>query len=344
MLLVILVAGLHPKNLDLMGTITKDGRGLTGNGQTIAKTSKVLNKEILGKMSRYGFKLTLSLTVPKKTLNTFATITSITDGASNTQLLIGQWKNQIIVMRGDDYPDLEKSPRLYINTDSIDNPAEPFILSVTFSENGASAAVNGVPGPVNELFDTDFSQHKTSWIIFSNQPTRKHGWLGSIQNFSLQILPNLNGKPGDFLDIDLQSQPVSIESNISNFKLYFPPNYQLSNPVVFGAPPQYFNTGWLALTDMIINTLGFVPFGFLLYGSSKKRTTGYTRRHVVVIYTVFWGFSLSFVIELLQSVILTRDSSIFDLAFNTLGTLLGALLAYWIFLPKNRKSKRALLS
>ncbi|NIP92495.1 MAG: hypothetical protein GWO24_03100 [Akkermansiaceae bacterium] len=74
--------------------------------------------------------------------------------------------------------------------------------------------------------------------------------------------------------------------------------------------------------DVVVNLLGFVPFGLLLAALLGRITT--TGRAFTL--SVVIGMALSFGIEFLQSWIPTRSSSLVDLVLNTTGTALGALL------------------
>ena len=75
--------------------------------------------------------------------------------------------------------------------------------------------------------------------------------------------------------------------------------------------------------DVTVNVLGFIPFGFLL--ASLLRTSLRSNWKLALVTTAA-GFLLSFVIELIQAWMPSRDSSLLDLLMNTTGTLLGTLI------------------
>ena len=75
---------------------------------------------------------------------------------------------------------------------------------------------------------------------------------------------------------------------------------------------------------MTVNFFGFMPFGFLLatiFGKSLRSNWK------VFLATTATGFLLSFMIELIQAWMPSRDSSQLDVLMNTCGTLLGAWFA-----------------
>src|SRR5450830_30178 len=88
----------------------------------------------------------------------------------------------------------------------------------------------------------------------------------------------------------------------------------LSSPL-----PKYW-TGF----DVAINVVGYLPLGFLLVLSALR--TG-RARYAVVLATLVAGV-LSLTMESLQSYLPVRVPSNVDLALNTLGAWLGALLAW----------------
>ena len=88
----------------------------------------------------------------------------------------------------------------------------------------------------------------------------------------------------------------------------------LSSPL-----PKYW-TGF----DVAINVLGYMPLGFLLALSALRTGRG---RYALVLATLAAGV-LSLTMESLQSYLPARVPSNVDLALNTLGACLGALLAW----------------
>lgn len=75
-------------------------------------------------------------------------------------------------------------------------------------------------------------------------------------------------------------------------------------------------------SDILVNLLAYLPLGLLL--SLIWRNAG---RTAALIFTLATGFALSFSMEFLQEALPSRVSSVQDIFNNTLGTLVGALLA-----------------
>lgn len=77
--------------------------------------------------------------------------------------------------------------------------------------------------------------------------------------------------------------------------------------------------------DIAVNIMGFVPFGVCLF--LHRRRTASAPRFADALFVVVAGGVISLTIETIQVWLPTRASSLTDLLANTVGTLLGVLLA-----------------
>jgi len=82
---------------------------------------------------------------------------------------------------------------------------------------------------------------------------------------------------------------------------------------------------WSILRSVLINVIGFMPVGFVLFAffTSVKPS-----KHAALI-VIFLGFLLSFSVEALQWFLPNRDSGMNDLFTNTSGAALGVLVYRW---------------
>jgi len=79
-----------------------------------------------------------------------------------------------------------------------------------------------------------------------------------------------------------------------------------------------------SVSDLVVNILGFVPFGFLIYLRLLQSRS--LRWDSSMLLAVIVGFVLSLAIELTQAWLPGRDSSMSDLIANTFGTAVGAAI------------------
>jgi len=80
--------------------------------------------------------------------------------------------------------------------------------------------------------------------------------------------------------------------------------------------------------DIVVNILGFMPFGFLI-AFWREQVNG-SRRWSSLLLAVFVGALISLVIEVTQAFIPARDSNMVDLMCNTGGTVIGVGLLEFI--------------
>jgi VanZ family protein len=112
-------------------------------------------------------------------------------------------------------------------------------------------------------------------------------------------------------------------------RLWIPERYRVLEKTVLAPPWGSTPLQWSDVDDILINILGFVPFGFMVY--SHRRLTRPNSRTWNVLWAVAAGTAISLAIELIQVWLPNRSSSATDLASDTLGTLIGVLIARRMF-------------
>jgi hypothetical protein len=81
-------------------------------------------------------------------------------------------------------------------------------------------------------------------------------------------------------------------------------------------------------SDVPVNLLGFVPFGFLV--CLRLLTAGKPSPRGCLFLAVALGFAVSLAIELTQVWLPGRDSSLLDLTMNTVGSAIGGAMAFYL--------------
>lgn len=97
------------------------------------------------------------------------------------------------------------------------------------------------------------------------------------------------------------------------FQWQFPERHQLPWP---------FGPSQIELPDLFVNTLLFIPFGFLFYFLLPKTTTYDCIKRTIIV-----GGAISLLIETLQIMIPARFPSLQDLVLNAMGSGIGAMIA-----------------
>jgi hypothetical protein len=192
-------------------------------------------------------------------------------------------------------------------------------ISVRVEDRRLTLAVDGIPH-VDETFPRPpFKGWKASYpLAMGNEvPTGRLGddraWTGEIGMASVY----LDGHMIDYLE------PGATELPDAWWERPRPRDSPLDLDRI---------TGFYEDRDMLLNLLGFMPFGallMLLYG-----------RRLSIPQVIAYGALLSLSIELLQVGIPRRHPSLMDLILNTVGTGLGAYFSFWA--PARRLARRLL--
>jgi len=107
-----------------------------------------------------------------------------------------------------------------------------------------------------------------------------------------------------------------------------------SDPGNYSRLKVFMDTSNFCWSDAAINTVGFIPLGYLLMlssGNRQKGQGGNLIKWTLIVAGV--GILISLFLEISQYYLISgRQSSLFDWIFNTLGTLVGS--AMYIFIDR----------
>ena len=118
----------------------------------------------------------------------------------------------------------------------------------------------------------------------------------------------------DFLNAE-DEDGVILDGSVNGHHL------QIPDDRVFIAPRfADFELSATPTTDLLVNLLGFIPFGYLLSLWLSNRET----KRINLFMVCFWSALLSASIEFSQAWIPTRDSNLLDFLLNISGALAGA--------------------
>jgi len=231
--------------------------------------------------------------------------------------------------------------RLYV--DDIFHRGKPLFVTVTAKGGQISVYIDGAlarSAPKFPLSRRDFDGE----LVIANLPKSDNSWSGLLRGLAFydeeispaQVLHHYQtwiekGRP----DVSQNDRAVAlylfdertgrvIHNQVpSRTDLYIPERYLVLDQAFLVPFWQEFRPSWSYWKDVLINIVGFVPFGFLVcaYFSLARQIKTPAR------ITVLLGFTLSLAIEILQAFLPTRDSGTTDLITNTSGTCVGV----WLF-------------
>lgn len=341
--LFMLWAGLDPKGYRFRNEVdwAENGGGLRFGRYGRAETEPFLSREQVTALNNHGFALEIVFEPPRKWDSTFRVLASFHSGVDASQLTIGQWREHLILMNGDDYSHARRMPRITADTASF--LPGPLRLTINCSTNRTSLYLNG------ELISASPKLHLTlpaapepGRLTLGNTVNASLPWRGVIRHFALigrLLTPpeiqssaktplNAERLPNDSLLLYRFAQDSG--TTVAN---------QGSLPVPLTIPPRLYALGHRFLTgsmaaatprnllaiDSVVNFIGFMPFGAIV--TLLLQASRHDRSHAALLATLA-SLVLSFVIELAQAWMPPRDSSLRDLLLNTGGGLVGAWL--WI--------------
>jgi hypothetical protein len=217
---------------------------------------------------------------------------------------------------------------------------EKFVMvTLTSDQAGISVYVDGVPRM--SLRGVRFSRRDlTGRLVVGNSPITTHEWPGEIRGLALydqRLAPDevkqhyeawIDGHATDLAHSEHALAVYAFNEGSGNLihnsadgstDLLVPERFLVLHAPLLERPWLEFSNDWGYWKDVIVNVCGFVPFGLLFYAYFLlDRRIAHPALAAVVL-----GFLTSLTIEVTQSFLPTRDSSMTDVITNTLGTAVG---------------------
>jgi len=277
----------------------------------------------------------------------FRSILMLHDGDDRRQLIVGQWKSSIVAMNGDDYDHTRRLPRL-IGNGVLSAEAAQFIC-ITSDDRGTRLYVDGRLVNTRQGWRLVIpKQRRAPTLVIGNSVSAKNSWVGEIHGISMvdralssALIERYHAswkKSGRFPDHPTDHtlyQYIFAGAKIPSVPDQSRLNQPLTiprRPVVlsksFLSPPwHHFKLNRSFAADSMLNLLGFIPLGALLFGWLQHSFQRTQRIHLAIV--IGFCFLLSLTMEIVQAWLPTRSSSLLDLFLNTLGAWCGIKLFKW---------------
>ena len=340
---ITLAAGVDPKGYRFHNEVERlpDGPGLRFGRFGRVHTEPFVTPEQAAVFNDAGFTLEIALAFTNNPSGGYRFLASFHAGEDWDQLVIGQWHQHFIVMNGDDYSHRRRLPR--ISADASAHSNGPILLTITTGARGTRLYIDGkMAATMDGLRLTIPAAPDRGRLVLGNSVHANNPWHGDVLGFVAfrgtlaadQVAShyvhwrdagNFNfGKGADpHLLFTFEAHAVDRELNRGSAKadLNIPPRLvalgsrALATNSIHGAADESL------MQDMIVNLVGFMPFGFALAFVlvAPGRSIG-----MLILRVTATGFIFSLSIELAQAWLPSRDSSLLDLTLNTGGALLGA--------------------
>ncbi len=290
----------------------------------LAYSKQNLNPVQIDHLNNSGFMIKLTFSPVSYEKSNFQFLVLLSNGDTSEQLIIAQVRDYIIVMNGDDYNYRKKSPRISIKlkdrfkgyqqlTLTVDQQTTKLVLNnnITVQKNGQLVQL---PNP-----------KKGVKLLLSGSELLENNWLGEIGLLAIGPLKSAREPP---LLVNFVARSGEQKNNQTSDWLLLPEKLTLLKHQVLEASPFKINSK-SALHDILINFLGFMPFGLVLCLLLMKLPVSFSRAWYksafILFMTFLCAFLLSFIIEYRQAWLVTRHSSLRDLYLNTLGGVAGGV-------------------
>ena len=346
----------HPKNevtwLDGQNGIHFGRRGIAYNTESVYGPHRPIHP---------GGAISIELVVqPGRELDDSITRILTLYGGENRQFFtLAQWKSYLILRAASQGNDLTYDFR-ETGAGNVLLKNIPTFFTVT-SQNGNTAIyADGRKMKSTGNFPILPTEPSVSGkFVLGNSPTGYGPWRGDLlflafyedelpagevlrhfQDWVINGTPSWmpGNAPALLYRFDERTGTISRNHSGSRYDLSIPENFQVLKKTVLRPPWQEkFNRAFIR--DVIVNVLGFIPFGFFIT-AWLKNDDGLPGTSPLFLVSALGG-GISLVIELFQIYIPSRTSSLTDVFGNLSGTILGVYLFRWILLFLQMEKKRS---
>jgi len=346
----ILFFGLRPKDLTLCNNIDwiSDRNGIQFRKYSIAFSP------IFIESGTDGFSLEMALSPKIRHSDSFSIVLSIDNGVDSQQLVIGQWQSWFIVMNGDDYAHKKKIKRLAVNIETL--PPGIQFVTITSGSGGTYLYCNGVATVVKNDFFLKIPEGGKSRIIVGNSAYGKHPWQGDVYGLAIynrrlaagDVSENYRQWSGSqTFNYALAKHPLAVyffdekrgelaRDRAGAAHLELPRRMKVLRRKLLALPWEDFEFNRDFVMDVAANFIAFVPFGFVLLAALSQM--GARLKAGAFLTAVSIGILTSLFIEISQSWMPSRSSTLLDLILNSAGTVAGAT-ALMIYARYRHRSK-----
>ena len=296
-----------------------------------------------GEDAENGFTIEIALAPARMKDDGFSFVWVIHSGFDSDQLVMGQYRSSFIIMNGDDYDHSRRLKR--ITTNAASHPNQKRFVTITTSPKGTRIYIDGQLERKRKDLVLKIPAGDKVRLVLGNSVSGKNSWRGDIYGFGLyryslseeeivdhyhQWKKEQNFYVGEKNKLSLlylfneKAGAKAIDHSGNQQNLNIPASTKVLNQRFLNPPRNGLKLSLLDIDDIIVNFIGFMPFGFILSATLYKLGSGF-RKHRVLLAVVIC-FAVSLTIEILQAWIPSRNSDLLDLVLNTIGGLIGAVI------------------
>lgn len=348
--IVIIVTGLWPFNFKPVNKVAwlSDRNGINFYGQGMIISSDVWSKDPESSFPEKSISMEIWLRSLTESKN-LSHIITLYDGKSPDIILIGQWKSHLVIRNRTEEAKTHKAGKLYqeIGLHNAFQKNHDTFITITSGKRRTAIYVNGkiaASYPGYRLL----SGYKEGPIglILGNSATGGNYWSGYLSGLAIYNRPltskrvfnnyadwihkgasSVKGnRPVAMYVFDERKGAIAHNSMEADKVLIIPEVFKPLKLTLLHPPWHDVQWNKSFLMDVIINIIGYMPFGFFCAALLVK--TGRIKINAAYLITTMLGLGLSIAIELIQVYLPTRDSSLTDLICNVIGSMLGLIVLH----------------
>lgn len=354
----ILVFGLRPKDFSFSNSVNwiTEQPGIRFSKYGIAYTNPFLESSEENIYDPNSFSVEIALKPAGYHEEGFNFILALHNGKDSTQLLMGQWRSWIILMNGDDYAHKRREKRIAVNIASL-SPITRFV-TITTGKKGTKVYFDGQLVRAEKDLTLKIPNGRKARLIIGNSVYGRHSWKGDIyglavyrytltaqdaaihsnewdkdQNFAFVK----NYKPFVLYFFDEKGGTRVLDHAGGNHHLEIPSRMKILEKKMLSLAWDGLKLDLGSIQDIILNLMGFIPFGFVLIATFVKAGFSFNKHGVII--AIALCFIVSLIIEVVQAWMPSRSSQFLDLALNTFGGFIGVIIYRFFYVRVCGKMK-----
>jgi len=328
-------------------------------GQAVSKSS---TQELFDRLVK-GSGLTLEVWLKTEDLSQTgpARILSYSINPVLRNFTLGQWRDKLVFRLRTVKTNLNgTNPHLTIDDTFNDKDLKHIVIMYDFSEQ--RVYINGEQKAKSDILKGSFSNWDRSCkLVIGNEVTGNRPWKGKIYYAAVYDRPlrekeiqqnylsglhhkkniestdfNIKGPVVRYLFSEGKEDVIHDSGSVSPYlNLFLPKNIKLK-------PEPFLNMSFGSLhdaktfSDIVINILIFIPLGMLVHGKLRTR---FEPSKMVSLSALLIGTLFSLGVESAQYYLMTRHSSLLDVATNMTGTAIGIVIDRFYSLYLNYQTK-----
>ena len=336
---VIMVAGLWPFNFWPENKVRwlKNQNGIQFFGQAIIFTLPPAPSTL------HPFSIEIWLQPGKESYNYAARILSFYDQQRTENITLSQWKSTFITQGRIKNRHPERYPKIGVK-DALLKGVKRF-FTITSGPEGIKIYIDGeLTGKYPKFNLFLVNEGNIGQLILGNSPTGNQYWTGNLLDLAIynrslteeQVLKSFeNWEKNKKSPLQKEEGIVSIYlfdersgtlayDHVSGHHLVIPSTFEPLQKTILALPWKDLGLNRSYFMDILINILGFIPFGFLFSTYVRLRKSRSTYR--IFLISILLAGCISLFIELIQVYLPTRTSQLTDILTNTFGAFLGGIV------------------